>query len=50
LIKEHEQEVRRNNTHLVERMTEINTRVGISEAFGGLNVGCKVKSPDSFRI
>ena len=50
LIKEHEQEVRRNNTHLVERMTEINTRVGISEVFGGLNVGSKVKSPDSFRI
>jgi len=48
--KEYQEEVRRNNTHLVEHMTNINTRVGISEAFGGLNFGMNLKSPKSFRI
>jgi hypothetical protein len=49
-LAEHEQQVRRNNYHLVERMTVINTRVGISEEFGGLKAPTKAFSPEQFRI
>jgi cobalamin biosynthesis Co2+ chelatase CbiK len=50
-LLENQYEVRQNNIKLVEKMTVINSRTGISEEFGGSSLRSKTKKNyEAFRV